>query len=134
MPTTDSRANRPTPLSQLAITIIATVEALAGQRPTPQLKGRVTASLLALISHVRAERLMAGAKLRSVRAQSPCQGVMEVSCHVRHQDRSHAIALRFEQRLSWVCTRLEIALPIGVNRSLVQINDTQTFPPPRYDR
>ena len=99
----------------------------------PQLKGRVTAPLLALIHHVRGEGYLTGARLRSLRIQSPRRGVMEISIRVHLNNRSHAIALRFEERFRWICTDLETALPIGENRSLVQIDETFAFPPPKYE-
>jgi hypothetical protein len=47
--------------------------------------------------------------VRSVRVSAPTEHVAEVAAHVRHGERSRAIALRMEiRRNRWVCTALEL--------------------------
>jgi hypothetical protein len=51
------------------------------------------------------------ARLHSLHASYPVPGVLEAAVHVRHGNRSRAVAARFEQRPSrgWVCTALDFA-------------------------
>ncbi|MBP2355434.1 hypothetical protein JOF29_006544 [Kribbella aluminosa] len=47
--------------------------------------------------------------VRSVRVFVPEPGIAEVAAHVRHGERSRAVALRLEVRRNrWVCTALEL--------------------------
>ncbi|MEU4288466.1 Rv3235 family protein [Kribbella sp. NPDC026596] len=97
----------------------AVSEVLAGDRPISQLV-RFTddAVFTELNRRVRMLGLTTtattrGAKersaVRSVRVCAPTEHVAEVAAHVRHGDRSRAIALRMEiRRNRWVCTALEL--------------------------
>lgn len=51
------------------------------------------------------------ARLQSLHACYPVPGVLEAAVHVRHGNRSRAVAARFEQRAGrgWVCTALDFA-------------------------
>jgi hypothetical protein len=94
----------------------AVVEVVGGQRPVSQLV-RWTAADVHRDLERRAVlvRRAAGSSPRSVRPQvrsvhvcRPTTEVAEVSVHVRHGQRSRAVAMRLEQRSDrWVCTVLE---------------------------
>ncbi|MEI8409226.1 MULTISPECIES: Rv3235 family protein [unclassified Kribbella] len=97
----------------------AVSEVLAGDRPISQLVRFTDETVFADLS--RRVRLLGltttatarGAKerssLRSVRVCTPAREIAEVAAHVRHGERSRAIALRLEiRRNRWVCTALEI--------------------------
>jgi hypothetical protein len=97
----------------------AVSEVLAGDRPISQLVRFTDEVVFADLN--RRVRLLGltttatgrGAKersaVRSVRVCTPAKEVAEVAAHVRHGDRSRAIALRMEiRRNRWVCTALEI--------------------------
>ncbi|GAA1577435.1 hypothetical protein GCM10009804_37520 [Kribbella hippodromi] len=97
----------------------AVSEVLVGDRPISQLVRFVDESVFADVN--RRVRMLGmtstagsrGAKekstMRSVRVFMPEPSIAEVSAHVRHGDRSRAIALRMEiRRNRWVCTALEL--------------------------
>ena len=96
----------------------AVVEVVAGDRPVQQLVRWTDEAVFTDLRH-RVEALgsasNAGARgrtersqLRSVRVCQPAPAVAEVSAHVRHGDRSRAIAVRFEARHGrWLCTALQ---------------------------
>ena len=93
-----------------AITVIA-IEALAGLRPLSQLERCFAPSLFHLMSHLRQSRQAVGLRVRSIRLQTPCPNVIEVSVHLRQRKRSYAAALRLiQRRTGWTCTKFEIAL------------------------
>lgn len=97
----------------------AVSEVLAGDRPISQLV-RFTDDQVFLELNRRVRLLglnstagTRGAKekstLRSVRVFMPNPAIAEVAAHVRHGDRSRAVALRLEiRRNRWVCTALEL--------------------------
>jgi hypothetical protein len=97
----------------------AVSEVLAGDRPISQLVRFTDEAVFTELN--RRVRLLGlsttatgrGAKersaVRSVRVCKPTRHVAEVAAHVRHGDRSRAIALRMEiRRNRWVCTALEL--------------------------
>ncbi|GAA2840103.1 Rv3235 family protein [Kribbella solani] len=97
----------------------AVSEVLAGDRPISQLVRFVDESVFADVN--RRVRLLgmtstAGSRsakekstVRSVRVFMPEPTIAEVAAHVRHGERSRAIALRMEVRRNrWVCTALEL--------------------------
>jgi hypothetical protein len=97
----------------------ATVEALGGDRPLSQLVRMTTARVYAdLDRRVRIlgrptpgpRRLRAvRPQVRSVHVSRPGPGCAEVSVHVRHGERSRAIAARLELRDGrWVCSALQL--------------------------
>jgi hypothetical protein len=97
----------------------AVSEVLAGDRPISQLVRFADEAVFAdLNRRVRMLGLSTtatsrGARersaVRSVRVCTPARHVAEVAAHVRHGDRSRAIALRMEiRRHRWVCTALVI--------------------------
>ncbi|WP_329484729.1 Rv3235 family protein [Kribbella sp. NBC_01484] len=97
----------------------AVSEVLAGDRPISQLVRFADEAVFAdLNRRVRVLGLTTtatsrGARersaVRSVRVCTPARHVAEVAAHVRHGDRSRAIALRMEiRRHRWICTALEI--------------------------
>lgn len=51
------------------------------------------------------------ARVQTLHAGYPVPGVLEAAVHVRHGNRSRAVAARFEQRADrgWVCTALDFA-------------------------
>ena len=97
----------------------AVSEVLAGDRPISQLV-RFTddvvfadlnrrVRLLGLTTTATGRGAKERSAVRSVRVCTPTKEVAEVAAHVRHGDRSRAIALRMEiRRNRWVCTALEI--------------------------
>ncbi len=97
----------------------AVSEVLAGDRPISQLV-RFTdeavfadlnrrVRLLGLTTTATARGAKERSSIRSVRVCTPTDEVAEVAAHVRHGDRSRAIALRLEiRRNRWVCTALEL--------------------------
>jgi hypothetical protein len=97
----------------------AVSEVLAGDRPISQLvrfaDEAVYADLnrrvrvLGLTTTATSRGARERSAVRSVRVCTPARHVAEVAAHVRHGDRSRAIALRMEiRRHRWVCTALEI--------------------------
>jgi hypothetical protein len=97
----------------------AVSEVLAGDRPISQLVRFTDEAVFTELN--RRVRLLGlsttatgrGAKersaVRSVRVCKPAVHVAEVAAHVRHGERSCAIALRMEiRRNRWVCTALEL--------------------------
>ncbi|TCO46961.1 hypothetical protein EV646_106200 [Kribbella antiqua] len=97
----------------------AVSEVLAGVRPISQLV-RFTdevvfadlnrrVRLLGLTTTATARGAKERSAVRSIRICTPAKQVAEVAAHVRHGERSRAIALRMEiRRNRWVCTALEI--------------------------
>jgi hypothetical protein len=97
----------------------AVSEVLAGDRPISQLvrftDEAVFADLnrrvrmLGLTTTATARGAKERSSVRSVRVCTPAKEIAEVAAHVRHGERSRAIALRMEiRRNRWVCTALEI--------------------------
>ncbi|TDD26970.1 hypothetical protein E1218_11570 [Kribbella turkmenica] len=97
----------------------ALTEVLAGDRPISQLVRFTDEAVFAdLNRRVRVLGMSTtattrGAKersaVRSIRICTSAQEVVEVAAHVRHGDRSRAIAFRLEVRRNrWVCTALEL--------------------------
>jgi hypothetical protein len=97
----------------------AVSEVLAGDRPISQmvrytdeavfseLNRRVR--LLGLSTTANARGARERSAVRSVRVCKPTTHVAEIAAHVRHGQRSRAIALRMEiRRNRWVCTALEL--------------------------
>lgn len=97
----------------------AVSEVIAGDRPISQLVRFADEEVFAELN--RRVRLLGltttatgrGAHersvIRSIRVCTPAHRVAEVAAHVRHGDRSRAIALRMEVRRNrWVCTALEL--------------------------
>jgi len=97
----------------------AVSEVLVGDRPISQLVRFTDEAVFTDLN--RRVRLLGltttatsrGAKdrcaVRSIRVCAPARHVAEVAAHVRHGDRSRAIALRMElRRHRWVCTALEL--------------------------
>jgi hypothetical protein len=97
----------------------AVSEVLAGDRPISQLvrftDEAVFADLnrrvrmLGLTTTATARGANERSSVRSVRVCTPAKEIAEVAAHVRHGERSRAIALRMEiRRNRWVCTALEV--------------------------
>lgn len=96
----------------------AVVESIGGDRPVSQLvrwmTPRVYADLERRVQLVRLARPSTRARVvrpqvRSVHVCQPDAGCAEVSVHVRHGERSRALAARLEHRDGrWVCTALEL--------------------------
>jgi Family of unknown function (DUF6459) len=100
----------------------AGVEIVAGDRPAAQL-ARWTrrdvqqdlARRAALVARAGGHhpgrgrrRELTRSQVVAVRITFPADGVVEASAHVRHGDRSRAVAARFETfRDRWICTALE---------------------------
>jgi hypothetical protein len=97
----------------------AVTEVLAGDRPIGQLV-RWTDSVvftdlnrrvrvLGLTTTATARGSKERCAVRSVHVSTPAPEVAEVAAHVRHGERSRAVALRLEiHRGRWVCTALEL--------------------------
>jgi hypothetical protein len=97
----------------------AVSEVLAGDRPISQLV-RFTdeavftdlnrrVRLLGLTTTASARGAKERSAVRSVHVCKPAKGIAEVAAHVRHGNRSRAVALRLEiRRNRWICTALEI--------------------------
>jgi hypothetical protein len=97
----------------------AVSEVLAGDRPISQLV-RFTddavfselnrrVRMLGLTTTATSRGAKERSAVRSVRVSAPTEHVAEVAAHVRHGERSRAIALRMEiRRNRWVCTALEL--------------------------
>jgi hypothetical protein len=94
-------------------------EVLAGDRPISQLVRFTDATvfqdinrrvrLLGLTTTATARGAKERSAVRSIHISNPATEVAEVAAHVRHGDRSRAIALRMEiHRNRWICTALEI--------------------------
>lgn len=97
----------------------AVVEVLGGDRPLPQLvrwtSGRVYADLgrrvriLGRTSPVAQRLRTVRPQVRSVHVFHPTPDTAEVSVHVRHGQRSRALAARFElEHGRWLCTALQL--------------------------
>jgi hypothetical protein len=97
----------------------AVSEVLAGDRPISQLVRFTDETVFAdLNRRVRVLGMTTtatarGAKerstVRSIRVCTPAHEIAEVAAHVRHGERSRAIAFRMEiRRNRWVCTALEV--------------------------
>jgi hypothetical protein len=97
----------------------AVSEVLAGDRPISQmvrftdetvfteLNRRVRLLGLSTTANGRGSRQRSA--VRSIRVCTPTDHVAEIAAHVRHGERSRAIALRMEiRRNRWVCTALEL--------------------------
>lgn len=97
----------------------AVSEVLAGDRPISQLV-RFTddqvfhelnrrVRLLGLNSTAGSRGAKEKSAVRSVRVFMPQPSIAEVAAHVRHGERSRALAFRLEVRRNrWVCTALEL--------------------------
>lgn len=90
---------------------LAVAEALAGDRPVAQLSKWMThdvydqVAALARTTRARTER----PRLLSAHVARPAEEVAEVCGHIRHGERSRAMAMRLEQRKGrWVCTALRL--------------------------
>lgn len=96
----------------------AVVEAIGGDRPVSQLvrwtSPRIYADLERRVQLMRLARPATRARVvrpqvRSVHLFRPAPDCAEVSVHVRHGERSRALAARLERRAGrWVCTALEL--------------------------
>ena len=96
----------------------ATVEVLGGDRPLPQLRWTTARVYRDLDRRVRilGRAAPAPTRLRTIRPQvrsvhvfQPQPGSAEVSVHVRHGQRSRAIAARLERRHGrWTCVALQL--------------------------
>jgi hypothetical protein len=97
----------------------ATVEVVGGDRPVTQLlrwtSARVYADLdrrvriLARTAPVTQRRRTIRPQVQSVHVCQPRPGTAEVSVHVRHGERSRALAARLEVRHGrWTCVELEM--------------------------
>jgi hypothetical protein len=96
----------------------AVVESIGGDRPVSQLlrwtSRTVYQDLERRVQLVRIARTDGRARVvrpqvKSVHVFLPIPGCAEVSVHVRHGQRSRALAARLERRQDrWVCTALEI--------------------------
>jgi hypothetical protein len=97
----------------------AVSEVLAGDRPISQLV-RFTddvvfadlnrrVRLLGLTTTATARGAKERSAVRSVHVCTPVKGIAEIAAHIRHGNRSRAVALRLEiRRNRWICTALEI--------------------------
>jgi len=97
----------------------ATVEVLGGDRPLPQLLRWTTARVYQDLDRrvrILGRTAPAPTRLRTIRPQvrsvhvfQPQPGSAEVSVHVRHGQRSRAIAARLERRHGrWTCVALQL--------------------------
>lgn len=97
----------------------AVTEVLVGDRPISQLvrftNDRVflelnrRVRLLGLNTTAGVRSAKEKSTVRSVRVFAPEPGIAEIAAHVRHGERSRAVALRLEVRRNrWVCTALEL--------------------------
>lgn len=96
----------------------AVVEALGGDRPVTQLVRWTSRAVYAdldrraqVVATVRGARSgrMVRPQVRSLHVFQPSPSTAEISVHVRHGERSRALAARLEQRSGrWVCTALEL--------------------------
>lgn len=95
----------------------AVVEVTGGDRPVTQLLRWTTARVYADLGRrvrIMAQNRPAGQRIRTIRPQvrsvhvfQPTPSSAEVSVHVRHGQRSRALAARLEQRDGhWTCTAL----------------------------
>lgn len=94
---------------------LAIAETLQGRRPVGQLCRWVDEQVLASLTvTLRRQPRSAGAtlppaRLRSVRLQSPREGVVEAAAHVQLAARSTAFAFRLETCYDrWLCTALDL--------------------------
>ena len=90
---------------------LAVAEVLVGDRPVGQLSQWMThevfdeVAAMARTTRTRIER----PRLLSAHVTRPADEVAEVCGHIRHGERSRAMALRLEQRKGrWVCTALRL--------------------------
>lgn len=89
------------------------VEALSGRRPIGQLARYVDADELAALAVWRASGVLDAARLASVRALSPVDGIIEASLRISTGTTSVAAAMRLERRLgAWRCVLARL-LPGG---------------------
>ncbi len=115
----DNGPSGPPPVYRWADRFVhAVVEVIAGDRPLQQLVrwtdehvyGDLSyrTDLLSQVSTTDLRRRVGRAHVRSVHVSQPAEDVAEVSAHIRHGDRSRAIAARLETRRGrWVCTALQ---------------------------
>lgn len=94
----------------------AAVETAAGQRPVSQLVRWTTPEVYADLERRARAVAAVGAPLsrrtrpqvRSLHLCRPAVGAVEASVHVRHGERSRAVALRLERRGDrWICAALQ---------------------------
>lgn len=117
--TTDMRPSgpAPAPTEWAGRFVQAVVEVIAGDRPLQQLvrwtSGRVYADLnrrvriLGLTTSAASRYRTERAHVRSVHVFQPRPDAAEVAAHVRHGDRSRAVAARLETHQGrWRCTAL----------------------------
>ena len=65
--------------------------------------------LLGLTTTATARGAKERSAVRSVHVCTPANGIAEIAAHIRHGDRSRAIALRMEiRRNRWICTALDL--------------------------
>jgi len=97
----------------------ATVEVIGGDRPVAQLLRWTSPGvyqeldrrvrILARTAPAPKRRVTVRAQVRSVHVFQPAPGTAEVSVHVRHGQRSRAIAARLERRRDrWTCVDLQL--------------------------
>jgi hypothetical protein len=94
--------------------LIGVIEIAGGRRPLPQLAALLSASVAAGLSADFERAAQRGrphwthvARVRSVRATQPADGVAELSATLLARSRVRAVAMRLEVRHGrWCCTRL----------------------------
>lgn len=97
----------------------AVVEVTGGDRPLQQLLRWTTARVyqdlnrrVQIMGQTRSahqRRSTIRPQVRTVHVCRPCEGVAEVSVHIRYGQRSRALAARLERRAShWTCTALQL--------------------------
>lgn len=95
-----------------SVTARAVLEALEGRRPMQQLTGLLTERALAAVDTMRRGGLrwpIRRATLGTVHVYLPCRNAVEACVVFRCDQRSRALALRFElQRRRWVATAIRI--------------------------
>lgn len=97
----------------------AIVEVIGGDRPVAQLTRWTSAmvycdisrrvSILGTTSTAASRGRVSRPQVRSVHLCQPCDGVAEVAAHIRHGQRSRAVAARLEVvQGRWLCTALQL--------------------------
>ena len=91
------------------------VEVLNGRRSSSQLRAKFVPSVVHLIDHLRKTKAAKGLRIRSVHAQLPARGALEVWANLREDEHSIAVSMRLVQHSdTWVCTKLEIGTKSGL--------------------
>jgi len=103
----------------VASLVAALVETISGRRPAHHLGEWVSAEVMTLLEQLARTHRGAGITLRSIRAQTPRPGVVEVAAHLAQDGRSRAAAIHLVRRHHrWQAIGMSIALsPDQINQS-----------------